>query len=154
MSKKRITAPPSKVSDTVTTVLARSIVGIQRRWANWMQRRTRHWQPRHQANFLYAVLLIFGGVSTFLLVNTLHGNSPPVLDQGILQPVVPRPASPFSRQRLSPQADTLLFNRFHAYIDSLRCSPDTRGLDSFLKARPQFLDSVSRAEKMIRQFYY
>src|ERR1700754_3478031 len=71
-SKKNKVLPRAR--DALSTYLARMIVGLQRRWAAWMQRRTRYWGVKQQVNFLYAVILIFGGTSTWLLVTTFSAD--------------------------------------------------------------------------------
>ncbi|UPK68024.1 hypothetical protein [Chitinophaga filiformis] len=155
MASKRHKVLP-RARDALSSYLARLIVGAQRRWAAWMQRRTRHWKVRQQANFLYAVLLVFGGTSTYLLVATFSTDrwQQQRLEKTLRTAPMPTPLHTLPQPPAPMQQDTLLFRQFRYYIDSLRHSSARGRLDSFLQARPGFMDSVYQAEHMIRQFHH
>ncbi|PWV47137.1 hypothetical protein [Chitinophaga sp. S165] len=146
----------TRTSETITTWIAKAVIGMQRRWATWMTRRTRKWGPCQQAHFLYLILLVFGGASTYLLVDTINGDSDNrrTIDKQTLAPVMPVPKRPRADNKSGRHNDIIVFKRFHAYIDSVRKSRDSVRLDSFFDARPHFMDSVWQAESLLRQFHH
>jgi len=55
-------------SDALAERLAGRIIRCQRRVANWLQRKTQHWNRASKLIALYLFCLLFGGFSLWLLI--------------------------------------------------------------------------------------
>lgn len=129
---------------------------MQRKWAVWMECKTRHWTKRQQKTFMFLLCLVIGGFSTSSLLSFFrernnaqinHLSSPSSLP---LMPSIYPPAQPPDQNNL----DTAVFSRFRKHLDSLRQTPSGRKtVDSFLLARPGFLDSLAFAEKSFQPLF-
>lgn len=128
---------------------------MQRKWADWMQVKTRHWQPREQKRFLFILCLVMGGFSTLSFLQLFKPRPDVAASRGLTAPqplpplihLLPDPAMPVV-------ADTMVFRRFRQYLDSLMQTSDgKKKFEQFIKERPGFMDSLAYAEKMVQQSF-
>ena len=142
-------------NDGMIQAAASRLQVMQRKWADWMQRKTRHWKPSQQKRFLFIICLVMGGFSTLSLLQLFTSRSGQAASRGLTAPqplppliqLLPDPAMP-------PAADTMVFHHFRKHIDSLMQTSDgKKKFEQFLKERPGFMDSLAYAEKMLQQSF-
>lgn len=128
---------------------------VQRRWADWMQARTRHWQTKQQKRFLFILCLVMGGCSTHGLLQ-LFNHSPEVVKSSGFTTPSPLPPLVYSTPdpTMPTVIDTAIFRRFRQHLDSLLKTPGGKEkYELFVKQRPGFMDSLAFAEQLLQQSF-
>ncbi|MBZ4188901.1 hypothetical protein [Niabella beijingensis] len=140
-------------SDLFHQIGKRSAKG-QRDCAEWMHRKTRHWEKKQQKIFLFVLCLVLGGTSTYRIVELFEGQESISTSNKIRQQPLPRLIRPSEPVTFPMITDTAVFSRFRVFIDSLFETPEGRKqYEQFLKERPGFLDSLAFAEKISKQSF-
>ncbi|MFX1705029.1 hypothetical protein PV783_13790 [Chitinophaga sp. CC14] len=156
MKKEQQIKGPEKVTPTQTIagVISRLLGGLQNKSAAFIGKKTHHWNQKQKVVFFICVCLAFGGVSIFIMVDTLtswgqeykYELVPPSNQIIIPVPEVSHAWIP----KISP-ADTTILHRFHRAVDSLQRTPQGRAqLEEFESNHKGFIDSLLTAEKMLQ----
>lgn len=151
--KKKRTHNPNKTG--LRQAVSSRLLAMQHKWADWMQTKTRHWQPRQQKRFLFTICLVMGSFSTLSFLQLFKHHTETATSRRMK---TPQPLPPLIHLPLEPAmpvlANTTVFRRFREYIDSLVQTPEgKKKFEQFLKERPGFMDSLAYAEKMTQQSF-
>lgn len=148
LRKNKKTSTSDRIS--LSHVVSKQLHLLQRKWAFWMQRKSRHWTKCQQKTFMFLLCLIVGGSSTSSLLSFFRQHNS--RQSSYVSIPAPLPLVPFNYPPSSPanqnNLDTAVFTQFRKQLDSMKqtkCGRKT--IDSFLRARPGFLDSLAFAEK-------
>ena len=141
-------------SGRLTTGVMRYVTEKQTKLAGFLNRKTEGLSTRGKKAFLFAVCLVLGGMSLYLMVKPFWH---PMKPDASLKPKaisVPEHANKTGDENLYPhvlvtEEDMKEVRNFKRYMDSLKNSGKGRPLyDSILKARPGLMDTVGMLEEM------
>lgn len=137
----------------ILQIIALRLQSLQRRWADQLQAKTRHWKPRQQKRFLFIFCMVVGSYSTLCLLQVFRPVSDATTTTGFSTPEpLPQLIHPPPEPSMPATTDTMIFHRFRQHLDSLvRTSEGKKLYDRFLKERPGFMDSLAFAEKLSQQ---
>jgi len=127
----------ANIPDKAATGIANGILKSQRWFANTLESLTNKWKQKQQWFFLYAVCLVFGGLSIAAIVNSFKtgANSNTLMPKSISVPKnIYKEDKPF----------LITENEFQKVQEYKRTH------HSLLKERPGLFDSLS----LIEQYYY
>lgn len=150
---KRI--PKLRPSTGLLQAISLRLQSIQRRWADRLQEKTKHWQPRQQKRFLFILCLVMGSCSTLSILKLFRPASNVAMSSGLSTPEpLPPLIHPAPELPAPDVTDTMVFHRFRQHLDSLIRTPEgKKQYERFLKERPGFMDSLDFAEKLSRQSF-
>ena len=125
------------IPDKAATVIANGILKSQRWFANTLESLTNKWKQKQQWIFLFAVFLVFGGLSMAAMVNSFktRANSNTLMPQSITVP---------KNIYKEDKAFLITENEFQKVQEYKRTHPN------LIKERPGLFDSLI----LIEQTYY
>lgn len=143
--------PQGTGDDKVAKGIARIILGVQRRWASWMNRQSGKCPPKLRGLILIMVLLLMAAIGATLLVGGFDCNRKVIATASIQVPAV------ITEQGRLPDLSEVhasydRVKKARLYLDSLAQSPSGKQrFDSLNKARPGLNDSIRTAEMLLKQ---
>lgn len=146
----------SKTSDRVALRMASGIHWMQTRFGEVLNKKTSRFTRQGKMVLLFAICLFFGGGSLYVLVNGLKGDRSP--DQSIKPNAITVPAyadksgEPASiREGYLTDREIKRIRSIRHYLDSLQHSSEGKKiLDSIVRMRPGFMDSLAEVERLYR----
>lgn len=127
------------------------VKNLQRKWANWIERRTTHLERYHWLIVLALFVLLAGGYNLCLLYGSFTWKGKTIFSVFPIQkPALFREAGNMKQHSDSAflSGEYKRIHQFRIYMDSLKQSPSGRSVyDSILLHRPGLLDSVLFIEK-------
>lgn len=128
-------------SDKAAGWIANSILKVQRKFANTLDRISGSWKTKQQWIFLYLVCLVFGGLSVMAIINPFNKKT----QNGLSMPAaikVPRNIHKESSVRITENE----FRKVQAFKRSL----DSVSRKKIVEERPGLMDSL----ELVEQLYY
>jgi len=152
--KKENGESANRFAGGITTGINKYVTDRQTKLAGFLNRKTQGLSTSGKKAFLFAVCLLFGGMSLHLIVTTLWRPSKPDASLKPSAISVPEHLNKTGEETLYPrelvtEQDMEEVRTFKRYMDSLRHSTNGKALyDSILTARPGLLDTVSMLEEL------
>lgn len=139
-----------KVQAAVQNYLMQTILKVQRKWADKMQKIESRWSIRRKKAYCVVFFVLSGGYSVCVLLQTFMSKAPEVSVRQVTTPQkIALPPSSEAMPRLSV-ADTIAYRHFRKVIDSLSQTTEGRQqLHDFFQRRPGIVDSLQVLEKLV-----
>ncbi len=137
--------------DKVAEGIARLILGVQRRWASWMNRQAGNCPPRLRGLILFMLLLLMSVIGATLLVGGFNSNKNIIATASIQVPaMIDEKNNLHDSSEINAAYERI--KRARQYLDSLAQSTSGKQrLDSLNKARPGLNDSIRMEELLYKQ---
>jgi hypothetical protein len=154
--KKKQDGPAStnRVSNRISAGVNNYVTVKQAKLAGFLNRKTQGLSTGGKKLILVAICLVFGGMSLYLIINTVWSTSKPVVSLKPKAISVPEHMDKTGEESLRPRVlvseqDMNEVRMFKVYMDSLKKSVKGKPLyDSILKARPGLMDTVGMLEEL------
>ncbi|WP_207515935.1 hypothetical protein [Longitalea luteola] len=147
-------SPDSRSARRLTSGVSNYVTEKQTKIAGFLNRKTEKLSAGGKKAFLFAVCLLFGGMSLYLVVKPFWRPSAPDASIKPKAISVPEHANKTGDENLYPrvlvtEADIKEVRDFKRYTDSLKNTANGRSLyDSILRARPGLMDTVGMLEEL------
>ncbi|WP_343566282.1 hypothetical protein [Sphingobacterium sp.] len=149
--KKSNAKSPSVNNDKIAQGVARLILGVQRRWATWMNSQAGKCPPKLRGLILIMLLLLMAAIGATLIMGGFNSTRKVIATASIQVPAVTTEQGNLpDLSEVNASFDRV--KKARLYLDSLVQSPSGKQrFDSLNKARPGLNDSIRTAEMLLKQ---